>query len=606
MVRARPGLRPAARGLALVVTAALAPSSGCLPEGDGPGIGRRLVETRRLKAVHLLSGGARGAPALHALFARAAHVPDPGGFGFHGPVDLFALAADGPARGAAPAPLARAAIPFRQPPQDAQGRLYLLHEVKLPEPGADSAPFAQLGRFDPATSERLPLGAARRLRLSPDGARLAYEAAGEDGRGRLVLRDTASGVERALGPSVTSFSFVGEDLVYVAGPEGTLSRLRADAPEPERLLERVAGFSVLAGTGGRYLYVLPRSTPGGSSRPGTSTSGDHGLLDLETGATRALPRAPSRGTMAVSGDGRRLAFVEEPTRTGGGPGPAAAMGPFLHVVTIETGAAERVPLPRAAPAGRAGSSLPAGLHGWPVFRPGSDEIWVAALEGLWIHRPGGPAEAVPRRPVLPFGGDGSAAPYADDAAELPPVALFTRDGRHYLRRAVVEGGDEYDDDVAVHLVPADDPLAEGTALTSVGTALTAFLDRGAAGLAFLAARNDEGADLYLTDAAGGGKRRLARGVHRALVAPDRILATVRTFGDQRMGDLVLLDVATGAETRLGPLVQDFAVGAGCRPFGGGRGGLVACEALAPGTPLAYAVHSARPSALDGLWMAALP
>ena len=108
-------------------------------------------------------------------------------------------------------------------------------------------------------------------------------------------------------------------------------------------------------------------------------------------------------------------------------------------------------------------------------------------------------------------------------------------------------------------------------------------------------------DLYLAEPPWDGRRLLVRDVARVIFGAGRALALVRKIGGRGergagAGDMVLVDLASGAETLLARNVVDMALP---RPCAG-------CDPLAAGAPVLYSVQARVPYRFDGLWLGTLP
>jgi hypothetical protein len=128
---------------------------------------------------------------------------------------------------------------------------------------------------------------------------------------------------------------------------------------------------------------------------------------------------------------------------------------------------------------------------------------------------------------------------------------------------------------------------------------------------FLASYGGSGLDLFDGDLQSGVTRRLASGVPLLesagrrdrvagalpLAAADaRVLVIANWSAQDRSGDLLLVDRASGAQTVLAGGVRDFAVAPAC----------AGCGVLDAGAALAIVRVGREAAASDGLWAAALP
>jgi hypothetical protein len=154
----------------------------------------------------------------------------------------------------------------------------------------------------------------------------------------------------------------------------------------------------------------------------------------------------------------------------------------------------------------------------------------------------------------------------------------------------------------IHVGPADDPTAPVFPIQPAGTWLGALWETEAGGLLVGAYTFDPNRqELSLVDPATGASRAIASGGHVLELGHGRALALVSWESTRRVGDLVLVDLATGEQT----LLAENAYAAAVDP---GVSADVAPDAdrLRSGTRVAFLTRSRFESPYDGLWMATLP
>jgi hypothetical protein len=559
------GLSMRGSKVAIVVWAGL---GACLPEG-GPGVGRQLVAERGLADV-AFSPEIGDQPGGYLVFTR----PSPSSAAGDSPDalarDLHVIGPDGGDSHL------RAE---RLPPQvrslyfwDQRGRLYLRRDVQRMPAGEDGTPGPvswELLGLDPLGGDEVSFGRARRERLSPARTRLFYQR--PDGAG--FLRRLDDGAEVALAPDIRQSLFIDEDLYFV--DDSGLRRLAAGAEAPELLLSGVGAFR-------------PVSTPLGDlvvRQPLADGKETLALVRLSADGATAVDQVSDRliGDPFVSPDGRFLAWVsvtDKPMVVG------------LNIIDLSASFRRN---PRF------------GVHDWrpdppasgppppplidAAFRPGSSEVWFGIHTTVTVVVPGARQISRPIYVGPRIGPRRSADLLVDDEPSgrwRAPAALFTGDGRRWI----FQGSDG-----RPRLGNADDP--ESDQGVTVGT----FLSRndllelvpGRRLAVWLLPGNDR-ADLYLLEVERDELRFVARDVGATLFGTNRLLAIARKVGDRRAtGDLVLVDLDTGAETLLAQNVSEFAV----PPCAG-------CDPTAPGAPFAYVVQARVPWRHEGLWIGELP
>jgi hypothetical protein len=557
------------RSAALVVLSVLLVA--CLPEG-GPGIGRQVVAERGLADVSF-TRELSGEPGAFLIFTRAAAAVFPGDSPDALLRDLFVVSRDG-----GEVHLRAERLPSQVRGTyfwDARGRLYLHRNVtRMPaaERGLPALVSWELLSLDPLADDTVSLGGVRGERISPSRARLYCQRTD----GTSSVRDLTDGTERPVATMVRQSLFIGEDLYYV--DDSHLGRLTASADTPEMLLPGV-------------LAVRPVTTPEGDlvvRRP-TADSKDEALalvrLTPDGALATELARASLIGDPFVSPEGGRVAWVSAR--------PSNPNLVDLNVRDLVTGAGHREAV--TAPAVTMpppGTTRPAAPQVDVSFRPGNQEVWFSLDLKLFVLQPRAVLSVDrPVNTVIRIGPDRSGDRLADDQPSFTRrsrASLFTSDGRRW----VFQGAD-----ARHHLGNADDPGTDGgIAVSTIGGASDLLeLEPGRRLAVWLSPGNDR-VDLYLLDLERDQLRFLAADVGSTLFGQRRVLAIVRKVGDRRAtGDLVLLDLTTGAETLLAQNVSEFAV----PPCPG-------CDPTAPGAPFAYLVQARVPWRYEGLWTGELP
>jgi hypothetical protein len=233
--------------------------------------------------------------------------------------------------------------------------------------------------------------------------------------------------------------------------------------------------------------------------------------------------------------------------------------------------------------------------GMTYWRPGHDELWFDATTlpsqtpddqdrraSLWRWLPG--ADAVP---VVPDGA-------AYRSFVTPGPWPFTSDGRFLLAFPTTETTDK----PTVSLRSADDPAVPLLTLNPSGTGVQDVRELPDGRLVVSNWITDRSrCDVYLVDADAGTVRPLAHGGNVLATGAMRILAQLDWLSGGASGSLSLIDLVTGAITRLAENVHDVAIDVLPAP---GQ------DALAPGTRVAYLSRNRVSSPFDGLWMITLP
>jgi hypothetical protein len=545
----------------------------CLPEG-GPGIGRQVVAERGLADVSFTRERANEAGAF-LLFTRATAATSPGDSTDALLRDLFVISRDG-----GEARLRAERLPSQVRSSyfwDVRGRLYLHRNVTrqpAAQPGLPALVSWELLSLDPLADDTVSLGGVRGERLSPARARLFCQRTD----GASSVRDLTDGSERPVATMVRQSLFIGEDLYFV--DDSHLGRLVAGADAPENLLPAV-------------LAVRPIATPEGDlvvRRP-TADSKDEAVavvrLTPDGPLVTDLGRASLIGDPFVSPDGGRVAWVSAR--------PAAPEIVDLNVRDLVKGTSHRSPVTAPAVIMPPATSTrpPAAPQVDVSFRPGGEEVWFSIDVKLFVQH----ADAVLSvdravNTVIRIGPERSADRLADDQptfSRRARASLFTSDGRRWIFQGA---------DARHHLGNADDPGTDGgIAVSTIGGASDLLeLEPGRRLAVWLSPGNDR-VDLYLLDPENDQLRFLVSDVGSTLFGQRRVLAIARKVGDRRAtGDLVLLDLASGAETLLAHNVSEFAIPAPC----------AGCDPTAPGAPFAYVVQARVPWRYEGLWTGELP
>ena len=232
--------------------------------------------------------------------------------------------------------------------------------------------------------------------------------------------------------------------------------------------------------------------------------------------------------------------------------------------------------------------LAIGTSGAAEWRPGRDEVWVYFFRGgegfaTWKPESGFVTRARGNHPV--------AMRHRPDGRD----SVFTRDGAYYFSTRAGQS-------LPIHVGPADDPTAPVFPIQPAGTWVGALWETEEGGLLVGAYTFDSNRqDLSIVDPATGASRILASGGHVLQLGRGRALAIVSWESTRRVGDLVLVDLATGEQT----LLAENAYAAAVDP-GVSADVAPAADRLRSGTRVAFLTRSRFESPYDGLWMATLP
>jgi Tol biopolymer transport system component len=223
------------------------------------------------------------------------------------------------------------------------------------------------GPFRMSTSEPTQVTSGPMMFLAPlashDGRRLF--ALGVQPRGELVRYDAASKhfvpFLSGISADAIDFSGDGEWVAYVAVPEGTLWRSRADGRDRVRL------------TSPPMTAALPRWSPDGqqiaffAKAPGRPWK-IHFVSRGGGSPQQAIPGESHESDPSWSPDGRSLAFAGAPWTEGYAPASTAIHLLHLGTRTVSTlPGSEGLFSPRWSPDGRYIAALPADQHGLRLF-----------------------------------------------------------------------------------------------------------------------------------------------------------------------------------------------------------------------------------------------
>jgi hypothetical protein len=552
---------------------------GCLPEAGAP-VGRQLIAQRGIAELSIADGA-----AAHVLFTRITAMSlSPGARAFDDTPnrDLFIV----PRAGGAERVLRRDLPTWTTSSSwDARGRLYLTTGSVERGPGVNPGGLGPLTRFDPGAAGEQDLGLVSQVLVSEGGALVFYQP--EEGGGSVRDLDDR---ERALGRRADGARFLGQDLYFVAGSDlyvlgetdATPTLLTGGVNDWAPLDEAKVGELVLR----TDLFSEPR------------------LIQLVRPAPRParVVRVVAAGALAasVSSDGTRVGVIE---RTG------QRARVRLRVVRAADGDTRTVELDVPPPSA---DGLPPGLSVGPpspsrgsdpfvqlVFRPGSDEVWCFLERALRIVDADGSVRAVEgRHPgVDSLSATANAQFRSGGPIEVasprdgPP--LFTSDGRRWIFT---------DDDGNPSLFVGDPDDPNGSALRLGRRSQVQRVAEGAPGQLYVWLRPGENArvDLMAVEPAPArlALREVVRDIRGAVLGPKSVVALVRGLGQDALapGDLVVVDLASGAERLLGRNVTEFALAGVCPT----------CDPAAPGLPLAFVVNARIPFRYDGLWTSELP
>jgi hypothetical protein len=227
-----------------------------------------------------------------------------------------------------------------------------------------------------------------------------------------------------------------------------------------------------------------------------------------------------------------------------------------------------------------------------AFRPGSAQLWFFLNQRLYVVSPDGSLSFVDRQVqthlhIEPLGASGSPT-LASGEGRWQVLPIFSADGARWLFRG---------EDGRVRLGDANHPEDEGgpvVASSDLGGNTEIYELAPGGPLAVIRAVLGTRRDLHLVEAPWQSTRLLLADLATVTFGAGRALAVARK--SQGGGDLLLVDLVTGDETRLGQNVVQAALAPACP----------GCDPTAPGTILAYVVQARVPYRLDGLWLGTLP
>jgi len=450
---------------------------------------------------------------------------------------------------------------------DALGRL-LFVQFNPATPPSQASPF-EVRRFDSASGSVTFLSYADLLSgdapflLSPHRTRVF---AGAGGTGHLFEQDSAQTLW-----DVWDATFIGEDL-YCAGvltaPDPTLApsgsnviRVQPNA-QPEVLLSSTGqlGFVPILGDQTPQL-LLSLDTDLGNA--------PFALLDTISLASTPLP--PEKGQaqfVSASSDGHWLLFSTTIPATD--TTQAAEYRLFLFDWTTDaTTALDSTRLAR-----------PLGTH--REWRPGSSELWLSTdPSGLLILAPKSYLLEAPISQVF----------------QTPPYwpSSFTRDGRHWFST-------DGDSPPAIFVGAADNPGGQVLRLNPGGGQVSPPWETDDGYLLVETSLVDSRrSDISLVDPVNGTSRPIAGNGHLVAVGQTRALALLNFDLARLVGDLTLIDFASGSRIFLAGDVYAVAVDRGASAMvPSGTAPLVA------GTRIAFLTRNRLASPYDGLWVAELP
>jgi hypothetical protein len=360
-------------------------------------------------------------------------------------------------------------------------------------------------------------------------------------------------------------AFIGEDFYFTTDADtiGTsIVRVRTTG-EMESLLSSTGNVTFTPILGNRTPQLLLTQTTAAGQAP-------FALLDTGTLNATNLPVAIGQGQfMSASSDGHWLLFE------GSGPGTADTK---LLLFDWTTGTYATID------SARVGDTIDASrFYAW---RPGRDELWfLTANSGSRVWK-----------------SDDTLTAYSWNLVEYPEANApqfgwdaFSPDGRHFFSRTSAYSK-------FVYVGQADDANAPTFPLNPAGTSTMRYWAMDDGRLLVEAYPIDaRRCDIYLVDADTGSTRALASAGQVVAVGQTRFLALVDWDLQSTSGKLVLVDLASAAQTVLAEDVYDVAVDSGARanvPPG--------TDALAPGTRVAFLTRNRLESPDDGLWVAELP
>lgn len=560
--------RPAVAAL----LAATASAAGCLPRGPVPA-GRRLLDDSTAYGVQFVpepSGPGRlatlklTAPGPGAFSVYAVHEPASGeGLG----TETFLIdSVDGL--------VTESGCLYGCPPStDGQGRPFVSRNQSITSNGAQ-LDRSSVARLDLVADLAEDLGDSSNLigTFAQRGA-FAYTV-----QSTLHVRDIEQ--QEAQFGRLQGTPTVLNDALYFATRDPssatiqyTLYRLAAppfDAPQTV-----VTGITTFMAYPAPVLVLYRTMT--------ADTAAVSSVLDPATGLETPLPTGAG-AVWSISPSGRYLFMVRPPAASSGPPAPpSGGEGPDTEAPDGQTTISlfDRT-------AGTVRSATLAQVNG-SYWRPGRDELWFVApglgeaRSSLWRWAPDSdPAPVLAGQ--LPF------MPLTSDAGKWP----FTADGQYLL---TFDGASQTDKPV-IDLRAADAPTDALLALNPTGTGVQDVRQLPDGRLIVSDWITDSNqADIYLVDGVAGTMTALGHGGNVVATGASRILARLDWVVGGGSGALSLIDLASGATTRLAENVHAVAVEAPSVP---------GTDPLAPGTRVAYVSRNRVASPYDGLWIVSLP
>jgi len=558
-------MRAPAQALALATACCFA--TGCLPRGPAPA-GRRLLadgtaydvlfvpgpagSPSRLATVKITSDDGSGPLSLYAVQETAGD-DELGTEIFltdHLPVQDIACAGTSCVR----------AI-------DSQGRMFVQRFRSSTPAGQGYGLFDQsVARLDLTNGQVMDFGSMSALvGTFASGTSFAYTI-----QGSLRVRDTDDRETRF--EKVTKAVVVNDALYFLtqdgAMGQGTVRRLSGppfDAPQP--VADQVTAFSTSPPA---PLLVLCRSRPDDSI---CATS----VLDLVTG--QETPAPIDSGVSSISPSGRYLFTVRYDPNPSDINDTAATLSLFDRTLGSE----------RLTTLTELNQSF---------WRPGHDEIWFLGTALGADQTLIAPEDR--RQTFWRWGADADPSPVLPDQTIYIAAATdnvngpFTPDGRFLITTPAPPQSDP----PAVTLRDAESPAAPVLTLNPAGTILADVRQLPDGRLVVADAISDlSRADIYLADPTTGTMQAIAHGGHLVAIGATRVLALLDWEAGGASGSLSLIDLATGAITRLAQQVHAVAIDA---PVAAGA------DPLAPGTRVAYVSQNRVSSPYDGLWLTSLP
>lgn len=574
------------RGAAVVVAAAAAiaaAAAGCLAEG-GPGLGEHLVAGRGMTGVRVIESRVAGGGQLVLFLKTQQQVLSPEDPVAPETFDLLRELHVVPrAGGSEPRRLLGDVPSYVDPYQvsDPQGRLLVQHR---PQPSG--ATTWELTRVDPhGDAPPLGMGRIRRLLQVPPAGWIAYQRLS----GALLVRGDDDG-EHTVAQQATLVGVVGDSLVFAEANE--LKVVTAPGDPPRTVALGVSTWTAFVRDGEPAL-VVNRQAPDGQR--------ELAIIGLEAdpaGAPRLLARGRFVERPFVAPDGDRVVVLDSLA-----PMPFVRLR-VLRMSDLQLLQSVELALPPAEPGAGGGPPMPGGGVRVNVeFRPGTGEVWCFLNRLLTVLHPDGRTVAPGEQRLESGAAITQASSYGQTrrrrfVTEAPGASSssFTADGRRWVFRGAngaILLGDAADPDGAlgapvVRLGRDSDEVEEVLELSPSG-ALAIVRDVQGGGRE----------DLHLLDPGASEPRPLLGDVASFVAGAGRILALTRKIAGRfsGTGDLVLVDLATGAETILSHNVSEATLS----PLACDR-----CDPLTSGVGLTYVVQARIPWRHDGLWVAALP